>query len=70
MIDFYSQAWHEFAATVEKLRAQESLKLESAAQGFHETQFIRGKIAAYRDLLALPKHSAARAMEDRPELGS
>lgn len=67
MIDFQSQSWFSLATEIQKLRASESLKLEDVKQNFNDTQFIRGKIAAYKDLLALPKKAAAQVTDDRPE---
>lgn len=67
MIDFHSETWQQIAAKLGDLRANESQRLENRDLSQEETQFLRGKIAAYKELLALPKLSAARSRDDRPE---
>ncbi|HEX7642985.1 MAG TPA: hypothetical protein VF472_12330 [Burkholderiaceae bacterium] len=67
MIDFTSETWTQLASRLGELRANESARLESKDLSLEDTQFSRGKIAAYKELLALPKLLAARSRNDRPE---
>ncbi len=67
MIDFTSQTWQQITQKLTELRANDAARLEAKDLPQEETQFLRGKIAAYKELLALPKLSAARSTKDRPE---
>ena len=66
-MNFQSESWREIAGHLEKLRTTESERLEGQTKDLLETQYIRGKIAAYKELLALPKNQAARAQVDEPQ---
>ena len=66
-MNFQSESWREIACHLEKLRTTESERLEGQTKDLLETQYIRGKIAAYKELLALPKNQAARAQVDEPQ---
>lgn len=53
MIDAYTDTWREVAAkaneTIEACRS----RLEQHDQSFTETQFLRGRISAMREILAM-----------------
>lgn len=66
-MNFQSDIWRDITRHLEKLRALESERLEAQTKDLLETQYIRGKIAAYKELLALPKNQAARAQVDEPQ---
>jgi len=66
-MNFDTATWRDLVAHLEKLRARESEKLEAPTKDLLETQYIRGKVAAYKELLALPKKPVAPVREDRPE---
>ncbi|MBV8666735.1 MAG: hypothetical protein JO269_09645 [Burkholderiaceae bacterium] len=65
--NFQSEFWKEFSRHLEKLREIERTRLEAPSKDHDETQYMRGKIAAYKELLALPQQAAALASNDRPE---
>ena len=67
MIDYTSETWAKLAQKLTELRTKESARLENRDLTSEETQFLRGKIAAYKELLALPQLLAARTSNDRPE---
>ncbi len=65
-IDFTSAAWLHVAewaqSRVDVLRAKNDGQLSPEA-----TAALRGEIAAYKSLLALPKQAAARAFVAEPD---
>lgn len=67
MIDLTSDTWRQLTAKLGELRANELSRLENKDLSHEDTQFIRGKLAAFKELLALPKIKAARSRDDRPE---
>jgi hypothetical protein len=66
-LDFHSDAWQVIARYVALLIETERLRNEDQTKDIAETNYIRGKIAAYKGLLALPKQPAALTSNVEPE---
>ena len=69
MIDAYTETWREIAAKANEIIEAGRTRLESNDQNYGESQFLRGRIAAMRELLAMVKPavvSQGTAVELRP----
>ena len=69
MIDAYTETWREIAAKANEIIEAGRTRLESNDQNYGESQFLRGRIAAMRELLAMVKPavvSQSTAVELRP----
>ena len=66
-IDFNHEVWKRIAAVIEDKAKSDRNKLESPDAGVEMTNYLRGKIAAYKELLALPVINAARVIQDEPD---
>lgn len=55
MIDAYTETWREIAAKANEIIEASRSRLEVNEQGYGESQFVRGRISAMRELLALVK---------------
>jgi hypothetical protein len=69
MIDAYTDTWRAIAAEANQIIEQCRLRLEASDQSYGESQFLRGRIAACRELLALVKPAVVTngtPMELRP----
>ena len=55
MIDAYTETWREVAAKMNEIIEQGRSRLEQFDQGYGESQFYRGRIAACREILDMVK---------------
>lgn len=55
MIDAYTETWREVTAEANKLINASRDRLEANDQHYGESQFLRGKIAALREILSMAK---------------
>lgn len=51
MIDAYTDTWREVAAKMNQIIEQGRSRLEQNDQGYGESQFLRGRISACREIL-------------------
>jgi hypothetical protein len=55
MIDAYTDTWREVAARANEIIEQSRTRLEQYDQNYGESQFLRGRIAAMREILEMVK---------------
>jgi hypothetical protein len=67
MIDAYTDTWRGVAAEANKVIDACRDRLEANDQHYGESQFLRGKIAALRELLALVKPVVISTTTTKPE---
>ena len=66
-MDFTSDAWQAVARHAEAQLRVLRERNDAKDMDIAETNFVRGQIAAYKALLALPKHKAALTTNVEPE---
>jgi hypothetical protein len=71
MIDAYTDNWREVAAKCNEIIEAGRTRLEHNDQGYGESQFIRGRISAVREILELVRPAVVttgnKAFELRPK---
>jgi hypothetical protein len=67
MIDAYSETWREMAAKANGIIEASRTRLEQVDQSQSESQFLRGKIAALREILALAQPRSITASDRMPD---
>jgi hypothetical protein len=66
-LNFAGQTWQEIVRWAEERMALERQRNDDVKLDVAQTAHCRGRISILKDLLALPKHKAARARLDEPE---
>lgn len=66
-MDFTSDAWQVIARYVQKQLDIERARNDAKEMDIADTNYTRGKIAAYKALLALPRQPAALTTNVEPE---
>jgi len=67
MIDAYSETWHDMAIKANEIIEASRTRLEQVDQSQSESQFLRGKIAALREILALAQPRPLVANNSMPD---
>jgi hypothetical protein len=67
MIDAYTDTWRGVAAKCNEIIEAGRVRLEVSDQSYGESQFLRGRIAAMREILDLVKPAVVRQTATAPE---
>lgn len=60
------ETWHEIEREVKQMLDRSRARLEDKSMNIDETNFLRGQISAFKELLALPKKRDALARNVEP----
>jgi hypothetical protein len=66
-LGYTDETWRQIAAIITQKIENDRSRLEDHAIDAAQTALYRGRISAFRELLALPIQRAAQAQEDEPQ---